>query len=134
MALTLAGVMPRKKQPQTEFGEKLVALRQQRGLTQVQLAATSGITQRAISYYETMPGYPAAPAIIALAKALRVSSDELLGLKPLPRASATVQHQAEERRLWKQFRRVAALPERDQRAVLRLINSVASAADARRSA
>jgi transcriptional regulator with XRE-family HTH domain len=125
--------MPRKKQPQTEFGEKLVALRQQRGLTQVQLAAASGITQRAISYYETMPGYPAAPAIIALAKALRVSADELLGLKPLPHALTTVQ-QPEERRLWKQFRRVAALPERDQRAVLRLINSVASAADARRSA
>jgi transcriptional regulator with XRE-family HTH domain len=133
MGPTLAGAMPRKKQPQTEFGEKLVALRRQRGLTQVQLSEASGITQRAISYYETMPGYPAAPAIIALAKALRVSSDELLGLKPLPRAVAAVQ-QPEERRLWKQFRRVAALPERDQRAVLRLINSVASAADGRRSA
>ena len=60
MGLTLAGVMPRKKPPQTEFGVRLVALRQQRGLTQVQLAEASGLSQRVISYYETMPGYPAA--------------------------------------------------------------------------
>ena len=126
MGPTLAGVMPRKKPPQTEFGERLVALRQQRGLTQVQLAEVSGLTQRAISYYETMPGYPAAPAIIALAKALRVSSDSLLGLKPLPK-SATAAQPPEEKRLWRHLRVVAQLPERDQRAVLRLIDTAAKA-------
>ena len=126
MGLTLAGVMPRKKPPQTEFGVRLVALRQQRGLTQVQLAEASGLSQRVISYYETMPGYPAAPAIIALAKALRVSSDSLLGLKPLPR-SATAAQPPEEKRLWRHLRVVAHLPERDQRAVLRLIDSAAKA-------
>lgn len=126
MGLTLAGVMPKKKQPQTEFGERLVALRQQRGLTQVQLAQASGLTQRAISYYETMPGYPAAPAIVALAKALRVSSDALLGLKPIPKSAADTQR-PEEKRLWRHLRVVAQLPERDQRAVLRLIDSAARA-------
>jgi transcriptional regulator with XRE-family HTH domain len=125
--------MPRKKQPQTEFGERLVGLRQQRRLTQVQLAEATGLTQRAISYWETMPGYPAAPAIVALAKALRVSSDELLGIKPLPRSAAAVQA-PEEKRLWKKLKLVAALPERDQRAVLRLIDSAALATQARRSA
>lgn len=127
MGLTVAGVMPRKKQPQTEFGERLVVLRQQRGLTQTQLAQASGVTQRAISYYETMPGYPAAPAIIALAKALRVSSDELLGLKALPK-SAAAGNAPEEKRLWRHLRVVAQLPERDQRAVLRLIDTAARAA------
>lgn len=130
MAHTVMGVMPKKKPPQTEFGERLVALRQQRSLTQVQLAQVSGLTQRVISYYETMPGYPAVPAIIALAKALRVSADGLLGLKPLPRAASAGQP-PEERRLWKKLRQVALLPERDQRAVIRLINSVASAAEHR---
>ena len=122
--------MPRKKQPQTEFGERLVALRQQRALTQVQLAEVAGLTQRAISYWETMPGYPAAPAIVALAKALRVSADELLGLKALPKSAAAT-HAPEEKRLWKKLRLVAALPERDQRAVLRLIDSAALARHAR---
>ena len=126
MTLTLLGTMPKKIQPQTEFGERLVALRRKRGLTQVQLAQASGLTQRAISYYETMPGYPAVPAIIALTKAFHVTADELLGLKALPKALAVPQP-AEERRLWKKFQQVARLPERDQRAVIRLINSVASA-------
>ena len=132
MALTVLGTMPRKKQPQTDFGERLVALRQQRGLTQVQLAEATGLTQRAIRYWETMPGYPAAPAIVALAKALRVSSDELLGLKALPKSAAAVQA-PDEKRLWKKLRLVAALPERDQRAVLRLIDSAALARHARRA-
>jgi transcriptional regulator with XRE-family HTH domain len=133
MALTVLGTMPRKKQPQTEFGERLVALRQQRALTQVQLAEVAGLTQRAISYWETMPGYPAAPAIVALAKALRVSSDELLGIKALPRSATAVQA-PEEKRLWKKLRLIAALPERDQRAVLRIIDSATLATQARRSA
>ena len=127
MGLTLAGVMPRKKPPQTEFGARLVALRQRRGLTQVQLAEASGLTQRAISYYETMPGHPVAPAIVALAKGLRVSSDMLLGLKPLPKSAADTQA-PKEKRLWRHLRVVAQLPERDQRAVLRLINTAAKAA------
>lgn len=129
MGLTLTGVMPKKKPPQTEFGGRLVALRHQRGLTQVQLAEASGLTQRAISYYETMPGHPVAPAIVALAKALRVSSDTLLGLKPLPKSAADTQA-PEEKRLWRHLRVVAQLPERDQRAVLRLIDTAAKASKA----
>lgn len=104
-----------------------MALRRERGLTQVQLAQASGLTQRAISYYETEPGHPVAPAIIALAKALRVSADTLLGLKPLPKSAAQPQP-ADEKRLWKHLRLVAQLPERDQRAVLRLISSVSKSA------
>jgi hypothetical protein len=81
------------------------------------------------SCVSSRPGYPAAPAIVALAKALRVSSDSLLGLKPLPK-SATVTQPAEEKRLWRHLRVVAQLPERDQRAVLRLIDSAAKASKA----
>jgi hypothetical protein len=35
----------------------------------------------------------------------------------------------ETRRLWKKFQLVATLPERDQRAVIRLVNSLASSED-----
>lgn len=73
------------------------------------------------------------PQLIAIAKALRISTDELLGLKGLPRA-ATAKPPPEERRLWKKLRLVAALPQRDQRAVLRFIDSAALAREARRSA
>jgi len=101
-----------------------VTFRKARGLTQVQLAAQAGITQRAISYYEDDDGIPPAAALIELAKALKVSSDELLGLGRTK--IAHVEDDAETRRLWKRFQIVTHLPGKDQRGVVRLINSLAA--------
>jgi transcriptional regulator with XRE-family HTH domain len=116
--------MPREKKQDQNFGPRLATLRKARGLTQVQLAALAGTTQRAISYYENDDGIPPAAALIDLAKALKVSSDELLGLgRP---KTERVEDDAETRRLWKRFQMVAHLPEKDQRAVIRLINSLAA--------
>ena len=120
MDFTIPAEMPAKKPAQTAFGKRLVALRQARGLTQIQLAKAAATTQRAISYYETEAEFPTAAALIPLARALRVSTDELLGAKP-----AKLDHEnPQKRRLWKRFQRMASLPERDQRAVIRLINSL----------
>lgn len=71
---TIAVEMPRKKKEDSSFGPRLTAVRRARGLTQVRLAKAAGTTQRAISYYETDDGIPPAAAVIALAKALRVTS------------------------------------------------------------
>jgi transcriptional regulator with XRE-family HTH domain len=109
---------------------RLVALRKARGLTQVQLAEAAATTQRAISYYENHEGYPPASALIALAKALRVTTDTLLGVEPMKARRDDLDEEA--RRLWRQFRQVGDLPERDQRAVIPLINSLAAAREARR--
>jgi len=116
--------MPREKKQDRNFGPRLAALRKARDLTQVQLATVAGTTQRAISYYENDDGIPPAAALVDLAKALNVSSDELLGLRPA--RTERVEDDAETRRLWKRFRMVASLPERDQRAVIRLIHSLAA--------
>ena len=97
----------------------------------MQLAEAAGTTQRAISYYETEAGFPPAPAVIDLAKALKVSTDELLGVKP-PKVER-VNDDPEERRMWKRFQMVSALPERDQKAVIRLINSLATTGSVRRN-
>lgn len=125
MAFTIAHEMPRKKNEDSGFGARLVAFRRLRGMTQVELAEAAGTTQRAITYYENEMGHPPAAQLVALAKALRVTTDELLGIKPPkpdPRAD-----DPETRKLWKKFQLVASLPERDQRAVIRLINSLARA-------
>ena len=122
---TISGAMPRKKYGETTFGERLQAIRKARGLTQVQLAEAAQTTQRAISYYETEAGFPPAPAVIALATALHVTTDELLGLKP-PKVERP-RRDPETARQWKRFQRIAALPERDQKAVIRLVNSLAGA-------
>ena len=114
--------MPKKVQPASEFGERLAALRKARGLTQTQLAEKIGSSQRALSRYETVADR--APVLAALAKALRVTRDELLGVKPLQRASINGHGSGEDRRLWKKFQQVMALPEKDRRAVIRLVNSL----------
>ena len=118
--------MPRKKEPSTEFGRRLTALRQSRGLTQVQLAEAAGTSQRVISHYETVAEFPAVDLLVSICRVLRVTTDELLGLKPPPRVE-TPRQLPEERRLWRHLRVVARLPERDQRAVLRFIDTAARA-------
>lgn len=100
-------------------------------MTQTQLAQVSGCTQRAISYYETEATYPPAPVVAQLARALNVTTDELLGLdarKAKSREGSVDLSDPELRRLWKHFQKVRELPEKDQRAVLRLIASLSRAA------
>jgi transcriptional regulator with XRE-family HTH domain len=118
--------MPAKKQPQYEFGQRLTALRLARGLTQVQLASILDVSQRAISRLETVAEFPTVPLLIALCAALHASADELLGLKA-PRREAAPRQLPEEKRLWRHLKVVASLPERDQRAVLRIIDTAARA-------
>jgi transcriptional regulator with XRE-family HTH domain len=129
-ALTLGLTMPRKVRPASPFGERLAELRAERGITQIQLAEMIGSSQRAISAYETVAEYPPTAVVAELAKALRVSSDELLGLKP-PKKTARVED-PEVRRLWKKFQQVLTLPEKDRRAVIRLVNSLVAGHAAQR--
>jgi transcriptional regulator with XRE-family HTH domain len=122
--------MPSKKEPHTAFGKRLFTLRKTRGLTQVQLAEALGTTQRVISHYETNAELPPSSIIIPLARVLAVSTDELLGLKP---ARSNGNSSVEKQRLWKRFQKMEALPTKDQRAVIRLINSLAGTTHAEAS-
>lgn len=129
MPSTIASAMPRKKYGESSFGKRLAALRKARGMTQIQLAKAAATTQRAISYYENEAGFPPAPAVMDLARALHVTTDELLGIKPVPREMSKFEQlysDPESRRLWKRFQQMAELPEKDQRAVIRLINSLST--------
>ncbi|HME69293.1 MAG TPA: helix-turn-helix transcriptional regulator [Myxococcota bacterium] len=121
-ALTLDLTMPRKVQAASAFGERLAELRAEQGITQIQLAEMIGSSQRAISAYETVAEYPPTAVVVELAKALKVSTDELLGLKPV-RIDRS-KEDLEVRRLWKKFHQVLKLPEKDRRAVIRLVNSL----------
>jgi transcriptional regulator with XRE-family HTH domain len=108
--------------PASEFGTRLYRLRTQRGLTQAQLAQTIGSSQRAVSHYETVAEFPPANVVVDLAKALGVSADELLGLRQPKKP-----HEDEEKqRLWRKFRQILDLSEKDRRAIIRMINSLAA--------
>ena len=131
MPFTVADAMPGKKDGETSLGERLQAIRKARGQTQVQFAEAADTTQRAVSYCETEAGFPPAPSAIALARALKVTTDELLGMKP-PRVERA-KDDPEARRHWKKFQLISTLPERDRKAVVRLINSLVATSTSRRS-
>jgi transcriptional regulator with XRE-family HTH domain len=102
MPLTIADAMPGKKYGETSFEERLQTIRKARGLTQVQLAEAAETTQRAVSYYETEAAFPPAPAVMALARALKITTGELLGVKA-PRGER-VKKDPEARRRWRNSR------------------------------
>jgi transcriptional regulator with XRE-family HTH domain len=113
----------------TVFGNRLIAVRKAQGVTQVELAQAVGVTQRGISYYEARGGNPTLDMIVKLANALDVSSDVLLGIKSadeIPVQPSDVRT-VDERRLWKRFRQLMRVPEKDRRAILRMLDSMAKA-------
>lgn len=62
------------------LGNKIKNYRVERGMTQVELALKTGLSQGYLSQLEKSRFDPTAPVIIALAKALEISADELLGI------------------------------------------------------
>jgi transcriptional regulator with XRE-family HTH domain len=80
-------------------------------MTQTELGDAAGVSQRVVAYYESESAQPPGSLLVDFAKALKVSTDELLGVKPiaekLPPKTA---------RLLKRLRRIEELPAADQRA------------------
>jgi transcriptional regulator with XRE-family HTH domain len=68
--------------PRTPFGERMVHARQEAGLSQVELAQRIGVDRRVIAHWERRSVTLKPEQIAALAAALRVSADALLGLQP----------------------------------------------------
>jgi transcriptional regulator with XRE-family HTH domain len=62
-----------------QFGERLIAARDARRLTQTELAQKAGLQPAAIGHFERNRRKPSFANVRALAKALNVSSDYLLG-------------------------------------------------------
>jgi transcriptional regulator with XRE-family HTH domain len=99
---------------------RLARLRQGQGLTQKALGARVGQSNRMIAYYEREDAEPPGALLPALAHALGVTTDELLGLKPLADAPAP-----KTARLRRRLQKVEELPPpADQRTVLKLVDAL----------
>lgn len=61
------------------FGEKLKNLREERKLTQEELAAELYVSRTAVSKWETNKGYPSIDTIVAIQKYFDTSFDYLIG-------------------------------------------------------
>ncbi len=101
------------------FGKHLRVLRQARGVTQAELGKLCGLSQRMIGYYETHAKFPPANCIEPMAKALKVTADELLGIKPFKDDALSTN-----KNLMRRFRLIGNLPLRDQRTIFSFINAL----------
>ena len=63
------------------FSERLVQLRREKGLSQVELAKVLNTTQRRISYMELGKVEPDLSTLVALSSYFEVSTDYLIGIK-----------------------------------------------------
>ena len=109
----------KRKSTISDFGKRLASLRKERGFTQAQLGEKVGVSYRVIAYYEIESKHPPAHLVAPLAKALKVSSDKLLGLehyKPYINP--------EQFKLWKKLQKIEELPKKDQKALMTLLEAL----------
>ena len=114
--------MPKRKlqlKEETEnFGERLARLRHAAGFSQRELAAEIGISYRMVAYYETETVHPPTHLLPLLAKALGVSSDQLLGIEPVKENG-----KAKDNRLWRRFAQVEKLPPAQRKPIMQILDA-----------
>ena len=112
--------MPKKRTYELPgFWEHLAALRKAAGYTQVELAEELGTSQRMIAYYESRSTAPTA-LLPAIAKAMHISVDELLGATPLRKKEPKPRNT----RLQRKLKEVESLGPKEKRQVLQFLDTV----------
>lgn len=104
------------------IGENTSRIRKSRGLTQIELGELIGINQYQISDYEIGRLHLSDEMIIRFAKALKTSSDEILGLKDSEIEKPSL-------RLTKRLVKIETLSEADQKSLLKTIDMFLKAAE-----
>lgn len=101
----------------TDFGKRLVKLRKSAGYTQTELANELDVTQRMISYYEGHSEYPPSALLPKIATLLGVTTDELLGLKPIKKTKKP------DTRLQRRFQQIEKMDSKDKRQIIQLLDT-----------
>jgi transcriptional regulator with XRE-family HTH domain len=114
--------MPRKRKRITEgelaIARRLKAIRQRRGLAQGDVAKAVGVKQPVLSECESGEIRLHGELLSKLATVLKVSTDEILGLKPADTAAPR------SARLMQRLQRVEHLSPADRRSVLGIIDAL----------
>jgi len=100
------------------IGQRLARLRKDKGLTQKELAEKLSVTRSSIAAYERDSHNLNAKLIIKITKVLKISSDEILGLK------GTINHNGKPSlRFIKRINKIEKLPSSKQKALLTTIDN-----------
>lgn len=108
--------------PRPPFGQRMAAARERLGFSQSELADRLGTSQKVIAYWERNPVALRPDQLTALAVALQMTPEELLGdPTPKPRNGGPV---GKARRL---FEAVSALPRHHQQRILGVVEDMLAA-------
>lgn len=101
------------------FGEHLAMIRKAKGFTQKELGERIGVSQRVVAYYEKETKHPPSNYLPIIAKALKISIDELMGLK-LTKEDLSPKNP----KLWKRLRKIDRLPPNDQKMLVHYLDKL----------
>ena len=109
-----------KKLNKKAIKQRILALREKRGWTQVQLAEKAGITPAAVCQIEKGDRIPTIPVLYRIAQVLRVSLDYLSGQKNSMELKDALQNQE----LQTFFRKYRNLEEEDKKLIERYVTAI----------
>lgn len=118
-----AGGRPAKSK-RSELGLRIAKAREQKGISQYELADILGVHQQSIANWERKATAIRSDTLIKLAKALGVSSDELLGLE-------VPQTQYPSGKIRTTFEALNKLPRRQQQRILGMVEDMLIAQEAK---
>jgi len=107
-----------EKQFFRELGARIAALRKEHGLTQTQLADELDLTQQMVASYEVGRRRVPVSLLPAIAEALAVSLEQLIGKKEVPAKRGPAP------KLQQQIERIQKLPRAKQRFVMEMLDTV----------
>jgi transcriptional regulator with XRE-family HTH domain len=102
------------------FGPRLATLREAAGYKQVELAAELGISQRMLAYYESPRAHPPPALLPALANALGVSVEQLLGVVTV---KANGRARVRDSRLWRRFAQIEKLSPAERKPIIQVLDA-----------
>lgn len=110
-----------------DVGERIKVLRQEKGMTQVELARRLEITQSNLSAIERAARGVTVNQVVRIARALDASTDEILLAEKAPASGSRPK-----KRLMRRLLKIQELTEKDQRILLDLLDSFVMAAQRKR--
>lgn len=116
------------KLKRSEFGERLVLIRQRAGLSQTQVADKLGVSQQAYAGWERSTTALRPDDMAKLAEVLSTTTDELLGKQAAPKRGTGPVGKAKAL-----FDRVSALPRDRQQRILITVEDMLAANEARKA-
>ena len=122
--------MPKKTNPHTSnFGARLAELRKAAGFTQEELAESIGMSRRMLAYYEVESEHPPTHLLPAIAAALNITTDELLGLTPVKKAP-----KGKDTRLQRRLAQLEKLEAPERRQIMQVLDTLIESAQVKRKA